>query len=267
MTVDLFGMRSLLFLPASNSRAIARAREAGADLVILDLEDAVKPEEKSLARQAAVDAAATAWPMPLAIRVNAVGTAWHEDDLLAVAASGADVAVLPNARNGAEVEAVTQGVGRPVIAMIESAAGVLAASDIARSASALMLGTNDLSNDLRLPKSGDRLALRTALQSVILVARAEEIPVFDGVFNALDDEEGLLAECRESRAFGFDGKSLIHPKQIEACHRAFAPSEEEIGRAERLVAEATGGAERFEGQMIERMHVEAARRLLERGAR
>ncbi|MEO6361404.1 MAG: CoA ester lyase [Sphingomicrobium sp.] len=260
-------MRSLLFLPASNPRAIARAREAGADLVILDLEDAVKTGDKSLARQAAVDAAATVWPMPLAIRVNAVGTAWHGDDISAVAASGADLAVLPSARNGGEVEAVARRVGRPVIAMIESAAAVLAAPSIAQAASALMLGANDLSNDLRLPKSGDRLALRTALQSVILAARAGGIAVFDGVFNALDDEEGLLAECRESRGFGFDGKSLIHPKQIDACHRAFAPSEEDITRAERLVAAATGGAERFEGQMVETMHVEAARRLLKRVAR
>jgi citrate lyase subunit beta/citryl-CoA lyase len=264
VTIDLFGMRSLLFLPASRPSAIAKARKAGSDLVILDLEDAVRPEDKAPARGAAVAAASESWPMPLAIRINGTGTPWHDEDVAAVAASQADIAVLPNVRAPEGVAAVAEHVGRPVIAMIESAEGVLAAAEIARRSSAVMLGTNDLSNDLRLPQSGDRRALQTALQMVILAARAAKVPVFDGVFNALDDEQGLFAECRESRSFGFDGKSLIHPRQIDACHRAFAPTDTEIARAERLVAAATGGAERFEGEMVERMHVEAAERLLQR---
>jgi citrate lyase subunit beta/citryl-CoA lyase len=267
VTIDLFGMRSLLFLPASRAGAIAKARAAGSDLVILDLEDAVKPEDKDSARDAAVRAAAEDWPMPLAIRINGRGTPWHEADLAAVASSKADAAVAPDIRRAEDARSIADRVGRPLIAMIESAAGVLAAPQIARHASALMLGTNDLCNDLRLPRAGDRRALQSALQSVILAARAAAIPVFDGVFNALEDEEGLFAECRESRSLGFDGKSLIHPRQIDVCHRAFAPAEAEIARAERLVAASTGGAERFEGEMIEQMHVEAARRLLERARR
>ncbi|MEO5773153.1 MAG: CoA ester lyase [Sphingomicrobium sp.] len=264
MSADLFGIRSLLFLPASRAGAVAKAREAGADLVILDLEDAVKPDDKAAAREAAVAACAAPWPVPVAIRVNGVGTRWHEEDVAAVARSAADVVVLPNVSRAQGARAVADAAGKPLIAMIESAAGVLAAGEIAVQASALMLGTNDLSNDLRLPRSGDRNALQTALQLVVLAARSVGIPVFDGVFNALEDEDGLFEECRGCRALGFDGKSLIHPKQIAACHRAFAPTTEEISRAERLVAAATGGAERFEGEMIERMHVEAARRLLQR---
>lgn len=264
MTVDLFDIRSLLFLPASNPRAIAKARTAGADLVILDLEDAVKPEDKEAARASAIEAAAQAWPVPLAIRVNGARTSWHETDVAAVAASKANVAVLPDVRAPDEAEHFAAAVGKPVIAMIESAAGVVAAPQIARVSSALMLGTNDLSNDLRLPFAKGRAGLQTSLQLTIIAARAVQVPVFDGVFNALDDEAGLVAECEQGRAFGFDGKSLIHPLQIAPCHRAFAPAPAELARAERLVTAATGGAERFEREMIERMHVEAARRLIER---
>lgn len=264
MTVDMFGLRSLLFLPASRLGAIVRARECAADLVILDLEDAVRPEDKDTAREAAIEAAAQPWPMALAIRVNGAGTVWHLDDMAAVAQSNANIVVVPDVRTAAQVSAVCAKLSQPVIAMIESAAGVLAAGEIAQESSALMLGTNDLSNDLRLPPRSDRRALQVALQSVVLASRSAGVAVFDGVFNALEDEQGLLDECREARALGFDGKSLIHPRQIDICHRAFAPTAAEIARAERLVAAASGGAERFEGEMVEDMHVEAARRLLER---
>ena len=264
MKADLFGIRSLLFLPACRPGAIARARDAGADLVILDLEDSVKPEDKESARRGAVEAAAEPWPVPLAIRVNGIGSAWHSDDLAAVASSKADLIVLPRTESAADAAGVGKACGRPVIAMVETAAGVLAAPDIAGESAALLMGTNDLANDLRLPPSRDRAALQIALQTVVLSARAAGVAVFDGVFNGLDDDEGLGAECQQGRMLGFDGKSLIHPKQIEVCHRAFAPSPDEIARAERLIAAATGGAERFEGEMIERMHVEAAKRLLGR---
>jgi citrate lyase subunit beta/citryl-CoA lyase len=134
---------------------------------------------------------------------------------------------------------------------------------IAQSVSGLIVGTNDLSAGLKLPRN-DRNAMQYALQRSVLAARATDIAVFDGVFNRLDDPQGLAAECAESRALGFDGKSLIHPDQIAPCQAAFAPSTEELARAERLVAAAKGGAERFEGAMIEDMHVESARRLLAR---
>ena len=267
MKADLFGIRSLLFLPASRPGAIAKAREAGADLVILDLEDSVKAEDKDVARRAAVEAAAEAWPVPLAIRANGLGSEWHSEDLAAIASSKAELVVLPRVESATDAAGVRDACGRRLIAMIETAAGVLAAADIARESAALLMGTNDLANNLRLPPSRDRAGMQMALQTVALAARAAGIAVFDGVFNGLEDEEGLAAECREGRSLGFDGKSLIHPKQIAACHAAFAPSEEELARAERLIAAATGGAERFEGEMIERMHVEAARRLLERSGR
>lgn len=257
MTLDLFGRPALLFLPASNPRAIAKARESAADLVVLDLEDAVKEGDKERARTAAAEAAAASWPMPVAIRVNGVGTTHHNADLGAAIASNCDFIVVPMVDRPLEIT------GKPVAAMIETAAGVLAAPAIARSASALIVGTNDLANDLRLPKI-DRGAMGYALQSAVLAARANKIAVFDGVFNRLDDAEGLAAECDQSRALGFDGKSLIHPDQIAPCRFAFAPTQAEVARAERLVAAATGGAERFEGAMIEDMHVEAAQRLLAR---
>jgi citrate lyase subunit beta/citryl-CoA lyase len=263
-TIDLFAVRSVLFLPASNPRAIARAREAGADLVVLDLEDAVKPEDKLAARQAAVDAVAEPWPMPIAIRVNGVVSRWHDDDLKAVCHSRANLAVLPRADSAEAVRMLNRQVRRPVMAMIETAAGVLAAPAIAHDAAALIAGTNDLSADLRLPPEAGREPLQMALQLIVIAGRAAGIAVFDGVFNHLDDAEGFAAEAAESRRLGFDGKSLIHPDQVEPCHRAFAPTEAEIDRARRLLEASTGGAERFEDQMIEHMHVKAAKRLLER---
>ncbi len=264
MTIDLHAVRSLLFLPASNPRAIAKAREAGADLVVLDLEDAVKPGDKGIARQAAVDAVAAPWPMPVAIRVNSVVSEWHDADLEAVAHSAADLVVLPRATTADAVRATREWVERPTLAMIETAAGVLAAAGIAHEAAALIAGTNDLAADLRLPPDAGREPLQMALQSIVLSARAAGIAVFDGVFNGLSDDAGFAAQAAEGRRLGFDGKSLIHPDQIAPCHRAFAPSEAEIDRARRLLEAATGGAERFEDQMIERMHVEAAERLLGR---
>jgi citrate lyase beta subunit len=257
-------VRSMLFLPASNPRAIAKAREAGSDLVVLDLEDSVKVEDKGAAREAALEAAASEWPMPVAIRINGVGTEWHSLDLDAVARSNADLMVLPRAISAHLVSNVRKAVGKPVLAMIETAAGVLAAAEIAKEAAGLIAGTNDLRSDLRLPLDATREPISASLQMIVLASRAAEIAVFDGVFNRLDDEEGLLAEAEEGRRLGFDGKSLIHPDQIDPCHRAFAPSEAEIDRARRLVAAFQGGAERFENEMIERMHVESAQRLLER---
>ena len=257
MTIDLFARPALLFLPASNSRAIAKARGSAADLVVLDLEDAVKPAEKDSARAAAVEAVAGEWPMPVAIRLNGAGTAEHEQDLAAALGSACDFIVVPMVDQPLAIS------GKPVAAMIETAAGVLAAPAIARSVCALIVGTNDLSNDLRLPMI-DRAAMSFGLQSAIVAARAARIAVFDGVYNRLDDTDGLAAECAHGRSLGFDGKSLIHPDQIAACKAAFAPNNTEVARAERLIAAATGGAERFEGSMIEEMHVESARRLLAR---
>jgi citrate lyase beta subunit len=264
MTVEIFDVRCLLFLPASNPRAITRAREAGADMVVLDLEDAVKPADKDAARDAAVAACGEVWPCPVAIRVNGVGSEWHSLDLDSVARSKADYAVIPRATSAHIVRDVRKTVGKPVLAMIETAAGVIAAPEIAPETAGLIAGTNDLRADLRLPLESSREPISTALQWIVLASRAAGVLAIDGVFNGLEDEEGFLAEAKEGRALGFDGKSLIHPKQIAPCHEAFAPSKAEIARARALVDAFSGGAERMGDEMIERMHVEAARRVLAR---
>jgi citrate lyase subunit beta/citryl-CoA lyase len=264
--LGLFAIRSLLFLPASNPRAIAKAREAGSDLVVLDLEDAVKPDDKLVARRAAIQAVEMAWPMPTAIRVNGVGTQWHSLDLDAAARSNADFVVVPRAISAHLVHGVAEAVSKPVLAMIETAAGVLAAAEIAHCCAGLIAGTNDLRADLRLPLDSTREPISASLQMIVLAARAAGIAAFDGVFNNLEDADGFASEAKDGRRLGFDGKSLIHPNQIAPCHLAFAPDEAEVARAKALVEAFQGGAERFGNEMIERMHVEAAQRVLERAA-
>jgi len=264
--LGLFAIRSLLFLPASNPRAIAKAREAGSDLVVLDLEDAVKPDDKLVARRAAIQAVEMAWPMQTAIRVNGVGTQWHSLDLDAAARSNADFVVVPRAISAHLVHGVAEAVSKPVLAMIETAAGVLAAAEIAHCCAGLIAGTNDLRADLRLPLDSTREPISASLQMIVLAARAAGIAAFDGVFNNLEDADGFASESKDGRRLGFDGKSLIHPNQIAPCHLAFAPDEAEVARAKALVEAFQGGAERFGNEMIERMHVEAAQRVLERAA-
>jgi citrate lyase subunit beta/citryl-CoA lyase len=254
-------IRSLLFLPASNPRAIEKARGLAADLIVLDLEDAVKPEDKAAARAAVV--AAQGFPMPVAIRINS-DERWWADDVEAAAASGADYVVVPMTRSADDVMTAREATGKPILAMVETARGVLAAPAIAEAAEALIAGTNDLAADLGLRPGRARGALTTALQSILLAARAAGVAAFDGVYNKLDDPAGLEAECGEGRSFGFDGKSLIHPNQIDIANRVFGPSPDEVEAARRLIDAATGGAERYEGEMIERMHVEQARFTLAR---
>lgn len=257
--------RSLLFLPASNPRAIEKARHLAADMVILDLEDAVKDSEKASARQAACDAARQGFgPRLVAIRANPSGSPWHRQDVEAIRSSAADLLVLPKAESGDEVEALPADHGKPVLAMIETARGVLAAPDIARRCCGLIAGTNDLSADLGIPLERGRAGLVHSLQAILLAARAARIAAFDGVYNRIEDAEGLAEECNEGRRFGFDGKSVIHPTQIEIANSIFAPGADEVAAAERLIAAFGGGAERFEGRMIEDMHVAQARVLIDK---
>jgi (3S)-malyl-CoA thioesterase len=263
MIVDLRLCRSLLFLPASNPRAIEKARGLAADMVVLDLEDAVKPADKDEARAAAVDAADRGFPGLCAIRINSQEP-WLGPDLDAAAASRADYVIVPMTPGPEAPRAAAQATGKPVLAMIETARGVLNAAAIAPQTAGLIAGTNDLAADLGLRPGGDRAALATALQTILLAARAAGVAAFDGVYNRLDDSEGFAAQCEEGTSFGFDGKSLIHPGQIDIANRLFGPSAAEVEEAKRLLAAATGGAERFEGEMIERMHVEQARWVLAR---
>src|SRR6266404_2802431 len=254
MTVGLPRIRSALYLPASNPRAIAKARTLAADMLILDLEDAVKPEDKVSAREAAIAAVAEGFgDKPVAIRVNGFGSIWHEADIALISHSAATLAVLPKAKSG-----------KPVLAMVETPKGILATADIAQTGGVvgLIAGTNDIAAELRLPVDAGREGLMLALQAIVLAARAGGGIALDGVYNRLDDTDGLWAEARAGRALGFDGKTLIHPAQIEPTNRAFAPDAAEIDDARALVEAATGGAERFRGRMIEAMHVAAARRVL-----
>ena len=261
----LDNVRSALFLPASNPRAIAKARGLACDMVILDLEDAVPDPDKEVARAAAIAAADGAWGARLlAVRINGPGP-WHDADLLALAnCAGIDLIVVPKVEAPKYAEGLAGRLGKPLLAMIETPAGVYAAREIAGAPGVvgLLAGSNDLAAALRLPSG--RTGLTLALQSIILAARAAGVVAFDGVFNALDDEHGLEADCWAGRQIGFDGKGLIHPNQIDVANRVFGPSAQEIEDAHALIAAATGGAERFRGRMIEAMHVQAAHRALKR---
>ncbi|UYY77982.1 HpcH/HpaI aldolase/citrate lyase family protein [Sphingomonas sp. R1] len=267
MTSMALAPRTALFLPASNARAIAKARTLACDMVILDLEDAVKPEDKDAARHAAVAAMAEGFGERIAaIRINGADTAEHAADLAAIAGSAAAILVVPKVENAATAARIAAAAGKPILAMIETPAGVLAAPAIAAvpGVAGLIAGTNDLKATLEIPAGAGRAGLSLALQTVVLAARAGGGWALDGVFNALADPEGLAAECAEGRAFGFDGKTLIHPGQIAVAAQAFAPTADEILEARALLEAARGGAERFRDRMIEAMHVEQARAVLER---
>jgi (3S)-malyl-CoA thioesterase len=265
MTVDLPRIRTALYLPASNARAIAKARTLPADMLILDLEDAVRHEDKIIAREGAVAAVSEGFgDRPVAIRINGIATQWHEDDVAAVRGSKATLAVLPKTESARDAARIASALGKPLMAMIETPRALFAAAEIASAPGVvgLIAGTNDIASELKLPADAGREGLTLALQMIVLAARAAGAVALDGVYNRLDDPEGLWREARSGRAMGFDGKTLIHPGQIEPANRAFAPSEAEIEFARALLEAATGGAERFRGRMIEAMHVEAARRLI-----
>lgn len=260
--------RTLLFLPASNPRAIEKARTLDADMVVLDLEDAVREEDKAAAREAAVAATQAGFGgRPVAIRVSAAGTAHYGQDVVAVRHASPDFVVLAKAESARQVTDAVSLMQRPILAMIESPRAVIDAAAIAAAARGLIAGVNDLAAGLGLPGADGRAGLTYALQRIVLAARAAGIPAFDGVYNRLEADQGLEEECRQGRAWGFDGKSVIHPSQIETANRLFGPSEDELAAARRLLDAATGGAERHEGRMIESLHVEAAKALLARADR
>ncbi len=271
-------MRSLLFLPASNARAVQKARTLNADVVVLDLEDAVAPEAKADARLAAAQAVRVGgFPGQVAVRVNALGTAWGEDDLAALGPLSLDFVIAPKVEDPGIVDAYGARMppGARLIAMIETPRALMALSAIAGAGeplAGLMLGVNDLAKALGTGASPDREPLKPWLAAMVAAARAHGLSAIDGVFNLLDDAEGLAAECAQGRLYGFDGKSLIHPSQIDAAHAAFSPSPDQIAQAEAIVAafaepEAEGrGAIRVDGAMMERLHLDQARALLDRAA-
>jgi citrate lyase subunit beta/citryl-CoA lyase len=271
--------RSLLYMPASNGRAIEKAREVPCDGVILDLEDSVAPEAKLEARTAAVAAVGADFGRrEVAVRCNGLDTAWGAPDLEAIAEAGPDVVLAPKVSSPAEVHAYDRALaaapGRTRLwIMVETARAVAGLEEIAQTAAStrlagLVVGPNDLGQDLRLKPGHARAALRPILSRVVVAARAHGLLAFGGTFNAMDDEEGLRAECAEEAGWGFDGKTLIHPRQIAIANAAFSPSPEEIAWAQAVVAafaapEAAGkGAIRLDGRMVERLHLQAAERML-----
>lgn len=266
--------RSVLYLPASNARAVEKARGLTCDVAVLDLEDAVASEMKLEARAAAIAAAhAGGFGPRLGVRINGLDTPWGADDLKALHDTPVDLIVAPKVESATMVHALSAALrpGVDLWAMIETPRGLVDLKDIAEAdgaLSGLMLGVNDLAKDLRTGVSANREPLKSWLAAVVAHARANGLLAIDGVFNRIKDEAGFAAECAQGRLYGFDGKSLIHPSQIEEANAAFGPSPVEIEWARKVVAafaapEAEGlGVIRVEGEMVERLHLHAAQDLL-----
>jgi citrate lyase subunit beta/citryl-CoA lyase len=267
--------RSVLFMPGSNARALDKARTLPADALVLDLEDAVAPDAKAPAR-AQVLAAVRAGGYgrrELIVRTNALGTPWGRDDLAAVATAGVDAVLLPKVESADTVRAALAalGPGPAVWCMLETPRGILEASAIATASprvGALVMGTSDLTKDLHARTVPGRGPLVTSLQLCVLAARATGITALDGVHLDLDDEAGFAAACRQAADFGFDGKTLIHPKQVAVANEAFAPAVADVAWARRVIgahadAVAPGrGLVVLDGRLIENLHVDDARRVL-----
>ncbi|MDH7972374.1 CoA ester lyase [Sphingomonas sp. AR_OL41] len=272
-------LRSALFMPASNARAIEKARTLAADAIILDLEDAVAPDAKAGARDQAVGAARDGGfgARPLVLRINGLDSDWGADDCRAAADAGFDAVLLPKVSSPDNLAAARALLGPvPLWAMIESCAAMLALPMIVAAARAndlrcLILGPNDLAKDMRCTPGADRLPLQPHLVAIVTAARAYGLIALDGVCNAIGDDDRLTAECAQGARFGFDGKTLIHPSQIAIANAAFAPSGERIAWAERVIAafalpeHADKGAIQLDGEMVERLHLEQARRVMSLG--
>jgi len=272
--------RSVLFMPAANERAMEKARTLPADVIIFDLEDAVAPDAKERARQQATDAVGRGGygSREVVIRVNGLGTPWAREDLAAVARAAPHALLIPKVESAQDVVLVQQALvsasapdTMTIWCMLETPRGILDARAIATAAprvGALVMGTSDLTKDLRARHTADRAPLLTSLGLCVLAARAAGVAALDGVHLNLDDEEGFAAACRQAADLGFDGKTLIHPKQIDAANAAFSPSETEVEWARRVVtahgeAEAQGlGVVLLDGRLIENLHVEDAHRVL-----
>jgi len=266
--------RSALFLPASSPRAVAKARTLPCDAVILDLEDAVAPEAKVNARAAALAAVTEGFgARERVVRANAVGSEWGEADLRALRGAPVDAVLLPKVSDAGVLLRAREllGDGPALWAMVETAAGLLHLPAIVAAAAdtglaVLVAGTNDLAAELRCRPGEDRAPLVPALAAIVTAARAYGLAALDGVSNAVDDPARIARECEAGRDLGFDGKTLIHPSQIDPANRAFSPSEEEVEHARAVIAafgspEAGGrGAIRVGGRMVERLHLAEARR-------
>jgi len=265
--------RTALYLPGSNQRAIEKARTLATDVVIIDLEDAVAPDAKDAARANAVAAAAAGGfgDRHLCVRVNGLETPFAAADLAAVAASAADVLVVPKVSSAPDAAfAVARSGGKPVWALIETPKAVQAVDAIAATPGieGLIAGFADLAKDLRARPAADRAPLWYAAARMVNAARAADILAFDGVFTDIRSPEGLEAEARQAVQFGFDGKTCIHPDQLDIVNRIFSPSPADVADAEGLIeahraAVARGkGVATYKGRMVEALHVAEAERIL-----
>jgi citrate lyase subunit beta/citryl-CoA lyase len=272
--------RSVLYLPASNPKALAKARTLAADVLVLDLEDAVAPENKPEARAAAVAAIAEGGfgRREVVIRVNAFGTEWAEEDLATVAAAGPDAILVPKVSTAEDVRAYDAAIAAAPVhtrlwIMVETCALMPWLDNVAALAAstrlaAFAMGTNDLAKEMRAQLRPGRAPFLPILTQTVCAARAHGLLVFDGVSNEFRDMEMVRAECEQGLEFGFDGKCLIHPDQIEPCNAVFTPSAAEVTWAQAVVdafalPENKGkGAIRVEGKMAELLHLEQAKRLL-----
>lgn len=272
--------RSALYLPASNARAIDKARGLPADIVILDLEDAVAPEAKEDARAAAIAAVRQGGfgTREVAIRANGIDTEWGAADLAAIAASNANAVLVPKVSSPEDIEHYQSALASAppkmqLWAMIETCASVFALDAIAKKAattrlSLWVMGTNDLAKEMRAQLTPDRTPFLPFLSMAAAAARAHGLSILDGVCNEFRDIDAFRAEAEQGLLFGFDGKSLIHPAQIEPCNEIFSPSEDELAWARAVIAafdlpeNAGKGAIRVEGKMAELLHLDQARRLV-----
>jgi citrate lyase subunit beta/citryl-CoA lyase len=265
-------------MPSSNERALEKAKSISCDAIIFDLEDAVAPDAKPAARESACAAVRSGeyGRRELIIRVNGIGTEWHDDDLAAAAKAGPDVVLVPKVNSAAEVRqlvAALEAAGAPettsLWAMVETPIAMLQAYEIASASPRLtgfVMGTNDRVKELYAEHVPGRQPVITGLGLALLAARAAGIVIIDGVYNDVKDTEGFLRECEQGRQMGFDGKTLIHPGQVEGANAAFAPSDKAVEEARGILdawqAGAGTGVVTYNGRMIENLHVESAQRTL-----
>ncbi len=272
--------RSMLYMPGSNARALEKGRTLAADALILDLEDAVAPDAKELARNQVTDAvkAGGYGAREIVVRINGLDSTWGHDDLTAVAACGADAILLPKVESAAmvhDLEMQMVGAGAPddmgIMCMMETPLAMLHAEEVAGASarvSALIMGTSDLVKDLQASHTGARLPVLTSLGLCLLAARAFGLAILDGVHLDLADDEGFAEACVQGLELGFDGKTLIHPKTIAKANEVFSPSPEEVAFSHRIIAahgEAAAegkGVVLVDGRLIENLHVENAQRLV-----
>ncbi|MDE4174756.1 CoA ester lyase [Phaeobacter sp. PT47_59] len=265
--------RSVLYIPGSKPRALDKARSLPVDAVIFDLEDAVSLEEKDNARDTLAEALATGGygARVRIVRINGLDTPWGRADAEAAAKMDCDAILLPKVSSPADLDALAEITGdKPLWAMMETPRGMLNASEIAAhpKLQGMVMGTNDLAKELQTRFRPDRLPMMAGLGLCLLAAKAEGKIIVDGVYNAFKDDEGLKVECDQGRDMGFDGKTLIHPAQVDVTNTAFAPSEAEIDLARRQITafeevEASGqGVAVVDGKIVENLHVATAREIL-----